>query len=74
MSKIKVDNIQPFDGTSGTVTISGITTFSGTSAFAIYNDETSARPTSPVEGEIRCIVGESGTAIEYYNGIFWVQI
>jgi hypothetical protein len=71
MSVIRVDKLQ---SPSGTVTFTGITTFSGTGAFAISGGASSQRPTTPVTGQIRYVQGEIGNAVEYYNGSSWVQI
>jgi len=71
MSVIRVDKLQ---SPSGTVTFAGITTFSGTGAFAISGGDSSQRPATPVTGQIRYVSGDLTNAVEYYNGSSWVQI
>jgi hypothetical protein len=72
MSVIRVDKLQ---SPSGTVTFTGITTFSGTGAFAISGGDSSQRPATPVTGQIRYVQGDNySTALEYYNGSSWVTI
>lgn len=71
MSVIRVDKIQ---SPSGTLTFTGITTFSGTGSFSIPGGDLTQRPSSPVAGQIRYIEGEVGYAVEYYNGNSWVQV
>jgi hypothetical protein len=73
MSVIRVDKLQ---SPSGTVTFTGITTFSGTGSFSIPGGDATQRPSSPVAGQIRYSSGEiSGVyAVEYYNGSSWVTV
>jgi hypothetical protein len=71
MSVIRVDKLQ---SPSGTITFTGITTFSGTGSFSIPGGTSSQRPSSPVAGQIRYVQGEVGNAVEYYNGSSWVQV
>ena len=71
MSVIRVGTIQ---SPSGTITLSGITTFSGTGSFSIPGGDLTQRPSSPVAGQIRYIQGEVGNAVEYYNGSSWVTV
>ena len=72
MSVIRVGTIQ---SPSGTITLSGITTFSGTGSFSIPGGDTTQRPSSPVAGQIRYVSGDAySTVVEYYNGSSWVQI
>jgi hypothetical protein len=72
MSVIRVGTIQ---SPSGTITLSGITTFSGTGSFSIPGGTSSQRPSSPVAGQIRYVQGELGSyAVEYYNGSSWVTV
>ena len=72
MSVIRVGTIQ---SPSGTITLSGITTFSGTGSFSIPGGTSSQRPSSPVAGQIRYVQGDAHiTVIEYYNGSSWVQV
>jgi hypothetical protein len=71
MSAIRVGTIQ---SPSGTITLSGITTFSGTGSFSIPRGTSSQRPSSPVAGQTRVVQGSIGGAIEYYNGSSWVQV
>ena len=71
MSVIRVDKLQ---SPSGTVTFTGITTFSGTGAFAISGGDSSQRPATPVTGQIRYVSGDLTNAVEYYNGSSWVTI
>jgi hypothetical protein len=73
MSVIRVGTIQ---SPSGTITLSGITTFSGTGSFSIPGGDLTQRPSSPVAGQIRYSSGEiSGVyAVEYYNGSSWVTV
>jgi hypothetical protein len=72
MSVIRVDKLQ---SPSGTVTFTGITTFSGTGAFAISGGTSSQRPATPVTGQIRYVQGDAYiNAVEYYNGSSWVQV
>jgi len=71
MSVIRVDKLQ---SPSGTVTFTGITTFSGTGAFAISGGDSSQRPATPLTGQIRYVSGDLTNAVEYYNGSSWVQI
>lgn len=71
MSVIRVGTIQ---SPSGTITLSGITTFSGTGSFSIPGGTSSQRPSSPVAGQIRYTSTDFTNAVEYYNGSSWVQI
>jgi hypothetical protein len=70
MSVIRVDKLQ---SPSGTITFTGITTFSGTGSFSIPGGTSSQRPSSPVAGQIRYVQGDVGI-VEYYNGSSWVQV
>jgi hypothetical protein len=70
MSAIRVGTIQ---SPSGTITLSGITTFSGTGSFSIPGGDATQRPSSPVAGQIRYVQGDVGI-VEYYNGSSWVQV
>lgn len=71
MSAIRVDTIQ---SPTGTVTLVGITTFSGTKAISIPGGEVAQRPSRPSVGEIRYVQGEFANVLEYYNGVTWVQL
>ena len=73
MSVIRVGTIQ---SPSGTITLSGITTFSGTGSFSIPGGDATQRPSSPVAGQIRYVSGEvpGAYAVEYYNGSSWVIV
>jgi len=72
MSAIRVGTIQ---SPSGTITLSGITTFSGTGSFSIPGGTSSQRPSSPVAGQIRYVSGDIASgAVEYYNGSSWVTV
>jgi len=71
MSAIRVDTIQ---SPSGTITLAGITTFSGTDAFSIPGGEVAQRPSGPSVGEIRYLQGDLANVLEYYNGVTWVQL
>jgi hypothetical protein len=71
MSAIRVGTIQ---SPSGTITLSGITTFSGTGSFSIPGGTSSQRPSSPVAGQIRYVQGDITSVVEYYNGSSWVQV
>ena len=71
MSAIRVGTIQ---SPSGTITLSGITTFSGTGSFSIPGGTSSQRPSSPVAGQIRYVQGDLTNAVEYYNGSSWVTV
>ncbi len=70
MSAIRVDTIQ---SPSGTITLAGITTFSG-SAISIPGGEVAQRPSGPSVGEIRYLQGDLANVLEYYNGVTWVQL
>ena len=71
MSVIRVGTIQ---SPSGTVTFTGITTFSGTGSFSIPGGDETQRPSSPVAGQIRYVSGDLTNAVEYYNGSSWVTV
>ena len=74
MSEIRVDKIQPVLS-GGTVTLTGITTFSGSSgALSPPGGTVEQRTSSPSVGQIRFILGDLGNAVEYYNGTTWIQI
>jgi hypothetical protein len=70
MSVIRVDTIQ---SPTGTVTLAGITTFSG-GAFSVPGGEAPQRPSRPYVGEIRYVQGDLANVLEYYNGVNWVQL
>jgi hypothetical protein len=70
MSAIRVDKLQ---SPSGTITLAGITTFSG-GAFSVPGGEAAQRPSSASVGEIRYLQGDLANVLEYYNGVTWVQL
>jgi len=73
MSEIRVNTIQP-EITGGSLTFTGITTFSGTGSLTLPGGTLEQRPSPLVAGQIRVIQGELGNAVEYYNGTSWVQV
>jgi hypothetical protein len=73
MSEIRVDKIQPVINGS-TVTLTGITTFSGTGSLTPPGGLPEQRTSSASRGQIRFVQGDIGNAIEYYNGTSWIQI
>ena len=72
MSELRVDKIQ---AQASTINLTGITTFSGTGSLTLPGGTTAQRPSVPVAGQIRYIVGDvpSGS-LEYYNGTSWTQV
>jgi len=73
MSEIRVDKIQPVIN-GGTVTLTGITTFSGTGSLTPPGGTVTERTSAPRAGQIRAVLGELGNAVEYYNGTTWTQV
>ena len=73
MSEIRVDTIQP-ELTGGSLTFTGITTFSSTGSLTLPGGTTEQRPSVPVAGQIRVVQGDLTNAIEYYNGTSWTQV
>lgn len=73
MSEIRVDKIQPVIN-GGTVTLTGITTFSGTGSLTPPGGLPEQRTSAPRAGQIRFVQGDLGNAVEYYNGTTWTQI
>ena len=74
MSEIRVDRIQP-EITGGSLTFTGITTFSNTGSLTLPGGTTEQRPSAPVAGQIRVVQGDNFVnAIEYYNGTSWTQV
>jgi hypothetical protein len=71
MSEIRVDKIQAHEGT---ISFTGITTFSGTGAFGLPGGNTAKRPEVPKEGQVRYINGDVKKGLEYYNGTEWVTV
>lgn len=73
MSEIRVDKIT---SPSGTISLSGITTFSTTGSFTIPGGTVEQRPSTPVNGQIRYLAGEvpGSSAIEYYKNDSWIQV
>ena len=73
MSEVRVNNLSN-ENSSGGPTISGITTFSGTSYFVPPSGDTGSRPTNCAPGSLRF---NTDTAhLEYYRGdtIGWVEV
>ena len=73
MSEIRVDTIQP-EYSGGSLTFTGITTFSGTGSLTLPGGTEAQRPSAPVAGQIRVVQGDLTNAIEYYNGTSWTQV
>jgi hypothetical protein len=71
MSEIRVDKIQAHEGT---ISFTGITTFSGSGAFGLPGGNTAKRPEVPKEGQVRYINGDVKKGLEYYNGTDWITV
>lgn len=72
MSEIRVNTIQP-EISGGSLTFTGITTFSGTGSLTLPGGTSAQRPSAPVAGQIRVIQGDL-ISLEYYNGTSWTQV
>ena len=74
MSEIRVDRIQS-EVTGGSLTFTGITTFSSTGSLTLPGGTEAQRPSAPVAGQIRVVQGDAYVnAIEYYNGTSWTAV
>jgi hypothetical protein len=71
MSEIRVDKIQAHEGT---ISFTGITTFSGSGAFGLPGGNTAKRPEVPKEGQVRYINGDVKKGLEFYNGTDWITV
>ena len=72
MSEIRVDKIQP-EYSGGSLTFTGITTFSGTGSLTLPGGTEAQRPSAPVAGQIRVLQADA-MVLEYYNGTSWTQV
>jgi hypothetical protein len=73
MSEIRVDKIQAYQD-SFSVTIAGITTFSGTGCVSMPGGTSTQRPEVSKKGQIRYINGDVKKGLEFYNGTEWVTV
>jgi hypothetical protein len=73
MSEIRVDKIQAYQD-SFSVTIAGITTFSGTGCVSMPGGTSTQRPEVAKKGQIRYINGDVKKGLEYYNGTDWITV
>jgi hypothetical protein len=71
MSEIRVDRIQ---ANEGTISFTGITTFSGSGAFGLPGGGSLKRPEVPKEGQVRYIDGDVKKGLEFYNGTEWITV
>ena len=71
MSEIRVDNVEK---ELRNLVFAGITTFSSTGSVTIPVGTEAQRPSSPSTGQVRVLQGETGYAMEYYNGTSWVTV
>lgn len=71
MSELRVNRIQ---SNLGPISISGITTFSGTGCLTLPVGTNIDRTESPEIGQIRYIQGDILKTVEYYNGVAWVTL
>jgi hypothetical protein len=73
MSEIRVDKIQAYQD-SFSVTIAGITTFSGTGCVSMPGGTSTQRPEVAKKGQLRYINGDVKKGLEYYNGTEWITV
>ena len=73
MSEIRVDKIQAYQD-SFSVTIAGITTFSGTGCVSMPGGTSTQRPEVAKKGQIRYINGDVKKGLEFYNGTDWITL
>ena len=73
MSEIRVDKIQAYQD-SFSVTIAGITTFSGTGCVSMPGGTSTQRPEVAKKGQLRYINGDVKKGLEYYNGTDWITL